>query len=100
MSGCLGKRSRRWRSNVEVNARLVFGLHSDALRARYLRRGKAASKHRCEFSANKRPAYDIRNACFLFLNEDNFEELMATGKGSLFEDCSGIESPPEFKMFD
>jgi hypothetical protein len=43
---------------------------------------------------------DIRNACFLFMNEDNFEALMATGKGSLFEDCSGIDSPPAFKMFD
>jgi hypothetical protein len=42
----------------------------------------------------------IRNACFLFMNEDNFEALMATGKGSFFEDCSGIDSPPEFKMFD
>lgn len=43
---------------------------------------------------------DIRNACFLFMNEGNFEALMATGKGSLFEDCSNKVSPPEFKMFD
>ena len=42
----------------------------------------------------------IRNACFLFMNEDNFEALMATGKGTFFEDCSCIDSSPEFKMFD
>ena len=42
----------------------------------------------------------IRNACFLLMYEDNFEALMATGKGSFFEDCSGIDSSPEFKMFD
>ncbi len=43
---------------------------------------------------------DIRNACFLFMNEDNFEALIATGKGSLFEDCAGNDSPPEFMIFD
>mmetsp|Transcript_33211 Transcript_33211/g.65937 ORF Transcript_33211/g.65937 Transcript_33211/m.65937 type:complete len:225 (+) Transcript_33211:10-684(+) len=43
---------------------------------------------------------NIRNACFLFMNEENIEALMATGKGSLFEDCSGKDSPPEFKIFD
>jgi hypothetical protein len=43
---------------------------------------------------------DIRNACFLFMNEDNLEVLMAMGKGSLFDDCTGKDSPPEFKMLD
>jgi hypothetical protein len=44
---------------------------------------------------------NIRNACFLFMNENNYEELMAIVRGgSLFEDCSGIESPPSFKQFD
>ena len=38
----------------------------------------------------------IRNACFLFLNGENFEKL----KDSLFDDYSLTDSPPEFKMFD
>ena len=42
---------------------------------------------------------NIRNACFLFMKEGNFEALLTTGKGSLFEDCSGKESPPQFKKF-
>ena len=33
------------------------------MRARCLRRSKAASQHGCEFSANKRPAHEIRNSC-------------------------------------
>src|ERR1700722_19678339 len=55
----------RGAGDLTSRATLVWfsGLHSDVLRARCLRRGKAARKHGCEFSADKGPAHEIRNSC-------------------------------------
>src|SRR3984957_20035784 len=63
MSGRLGKRSGAGELTSKLTLVPFSGSDSAVLRDRCLRRGKAASKHGCEFSANKRPAHEIRNAC-------------------------------------
>ena len=57
------RRSDELASQCRSQRSSVLRLSGDVLRAQCLRRGKAARKHRCEFSANKRPAHEIRDPC-------------------------------------